>query len=149
MNRKEFLTLALVAAMPGKGQTPVDPWAATELIKPEELARRLTAKDSPPPILFVGFAVLYRGARLPGALLAGPCANPQGIEELKKAAKSLARDQEIVIYCGCCPFVKCPNVRPAYATLRDLGFKRIRVLVLETNLHTDWVAKGYPAEKKT
>jgi hypothetical protein len=51
-----------------------------------------------------------------------------------------------VIYCGCCPMLKCPNIRPAYSTLKELGFTHIRVLSLPTNLHTDWVSKDYPSD---
>ncbi|MFL6463384.1 MAG: hypothetical protein ACJ73N_03115, partial [Bryobacteraceae bacterium] len=53
----------------------------------------------------------------------------------------------IVIYCGCCPFDKCPNIHPAYNTLKDLGFTDVKVVVNKTNLHTDWVSKGYPTTK--
>lgn len=146
VSRKEFLALAF-AAIAAPAQTPSDPWTTNELISPKELADRLAAKTNVPPLLFVGFPVLYRSTHLPGALLAGPCAKPEGLEELKKAAKNLQRSREVLLYCGCCPFVKCPNVRPAYTALRGMDFSRIRILNLETNLHTDWVVKGYPVEK--
>jgi hypothetical protein len=42
--------------------------------------------------------------------------------------------------------VKCPNIRPAYRTLKELGFTHVRVLSLATNLHTDWVSKDFPVE---
>jgi hypothetical protein len=41
---------------------------------------------------------------------------------------------------------KCPNIRPAYRTLKELGFTHIRVLSLPENLHADWVSKDYPSE---
>jgi hypothetical protein len=41
---------------------------------------------------------------------------------------------------------KCPNIRPAYQTLKELGFSHVRVLNLHTNFHVDWSAKGYPVE---
>jgi hypothetical protein len=31
--------------------------------------------------------------------------------------------------------------------LKELGFEHVSVLHLPTNLHTDWVAKGYPTTK--
>jgi len=40
----------------------------------------------------------------------------------------------------------CPNIRPAYRTLKSMGFERLMVLNLPSNFHTDWVAKGYPVE---
>ena len=80
------------------------------------------------------------------AINAGPTSKPEGIEALKTAVAKLPKDADLVIYCGCCPMVKCPNIRPAYRTLKELGFKHLRVLSLPTNLHTDWVSKDYPSE---
>ena len=87
---------------------------------------------------------MYHSVHIPGAILAGPCSKPEGLETLKKTALHLPRSREIVLYCGCCPFVRCPNVKPAYTTLRGMGFSNIKVLELDTNFHTDWVAKGFP-----
>jgi hypothetical protein len=42
---------------------------------------------------------------------------------------------------------QCPNVRPAYKRLKDLGFTRVRVLILPTNFQTDWAARGYAVER--
>lgn len=107
----------------------------------------LASTKSQPAIFYVGFPVLYRAARITGAVLAGPGSKPEGLDSLTKALRLLPRDREIVLYCGCCPFQKCPNIRPAYQAAAKLGFSRIRVLVLETNLHTDWIAKGYPTSR--
>jgi hypothetical protein len=41
---------------------------------------------------------------------------------------------------------KCPNIRPAYRALKELGFTRVRVLNIPTNMHTDWYTKNYPSE---
>jgi hypothetical protein len=60
---------------------------------------------------------------------------------------SLPHDKELFIYCGCCPFIKCPNIRPAYSALHEMGFSKVKVVMIETNLHTDWIEKGYPSEK--
>jgi thiosulfate/3-mercaptopyruvate sulfurtransferase len=65
---------------------------------------------------------------------------------MTKWADGLPRSTNLVIYCGCCPFEKCPNVRPAFTALNGMGFKKLRVLILPTNLATDWVGKGYPVE---
>ena len=124
-----------------------DPWSANEIVQPKQLADRLEAHEKP-PIFYVGFPVLYRnGSHVAGAALAGPCSKAEGLDALRKAVAELPRDKEIFIYCGCCSFVKCPNIRPAYSALHDLGFKQVRVLMIETNLHTDWVEKGYPSVK--
>ena len=71
---------------------------------------------------------------------------PRAKELLKKAVAGMAKDADLVIYCGCCPMVKCPNVRPAYRTLKEMGFTRVRVLHIPTNMHTDWYTKDYPSE---
>jgi len=123
-----------------------DPWTAQEIVQPKTLADRLAAKEKL-PIFYVGFPMLYRnGPHIAGATLAGPCSKPEGLAALKTAVANLPRSQEIVLYCGCCPFVKCPNIRPAYSALHDLGFSDIKVVMIETNLHTDWIGKGYPSE---
>jgi hypothetical protein len=54
-----------------------------------------------------------------------------------------------VIYCGCCPWSKCPNIAAAYDTLHDLGYTRIKVLYIAKDFGTDWVDKGYPATQGT
>ena len=116
-----------------------------DLIQPKALAGQLQAAHQPGfTVLFVGFPVMYRSAHIPGAILAGPGSKPEGLAMLKKTALHLPRNSEIVLYCGCCPFIRCPNVKPAYITLREMGFSHIKVLELDTNFHTDWVAKGYP-----
>jgi hypothetical protein len=95
----------------------------------------------------VAFPVLYRQKHIIHADFAGPGSKPEGLEALKTAVASTAKDSEIVLYCGCCPIVRCPNIRPAYKTLKDAGFTKVRVLNIPENFHTDWVAKGYPVEE--
>jgi thiosulfate/3-mercaptopyruvate sulfurtransferase len=126
-----------------------EPWTDAQLVRPADLARELAnAKGANrPTIVYVGVRALFEGAHIPGAVSHGPGMSAQGLADLKKWAQSLPRSTNIVIYCGCCPFDRCPNVRPAFAVLRDMGFHRLRVLVLITNLATDWAAKGYPVEK--
>ncbi|HLY16764.1 MAG TPA: rhodanese-like domain-containing protein [Bryobacteraceae bacterium] len=136
-----FLLLAVICL----GQDPVDPWAKGELMEPAALAAELHS-SKPPVILCTAFTALYRSKRLPHALEAGPAFKPEGIALLKKAVENLPKDADLVLYCGCCPMVKCPNIRPAYRVLRELGFQHVRVLNIETNMHENWFNKGYPAE---
>ena len=114
-------------------------------MQPAELVKAIQSGHAP-VILSAAFPVLYRGKHIVHAINAGPTSKPEGIEALKQAVASLPKDADIVIYCGCCPMVKCPNIRPAYRTLKELGFTRVRVLSLPTNLHEDWVSKDYPSE---
>jgi hypothetical protein len=122
-----------------------DPWPASAMLEPATLANTLQSGKAP-TIVSVAFPVLYRGRHILHAVNAGPGSKPEGIEALKKAATAYPKDTEIVLYCGCCPMVKCPNIRPAYRALIELGFTRIRVLNIPTNIHTDWVGKDYPSE---
>lgn len=103
----------------------------------------LTRGDKP-TVIYAGFPALYRAAHIPGAVMQGPASKPDSLEKLKQFARGLPKDREVVLYCGCCPFTQCPNIRPAYSALR---FKNLKVLVIEHNFHTDWVSKGYPTEK--
>lgn len=103
-------------------------------------------KGKPPLVICVGFPVLYRQKHIPHAPLGGPASKPEGIAHLKKAIAADPKDADIVIYCGCCPMVHCPNLRPAFSLLTNLGYKNVRVLNLPTNFRTDWIDKGYPVE---
>jgi len=78
-------------------------------------------------------------------------ATPDGLDGLKasKAVASLPKDSDVVLYCGCCPMTKCPNIRPSYQALKEMGFTRIRVLSIPTNMAADWYGKDYPSEAGT
>jgi len=99
-----------------------------------------------PIVISVAFPVLYNNRHILHAIAAGPGSKPEGIEALKKAVAHSPKDADIVVYCGCCPMVKCPNIRPAYAALKEMGFTHIRVLDIPTNMHDDWFTKDYPSE---
>ena len=115
-----------------------------ELVQPATLAKDLKS----PLIIHVGFPVLYRATHIPDSQYAGPASKPEGIEDLKKAVAGQPKDRQIVLYCGCCPMDKCPNVRPAIAALREMGYTNVKVLDLAQNLKTDWIDKGYPTERR-
>jgi rhodanese-related sulfurtransferase len=125
------------------------PWHDTDTLAPASLATELKTFNQGRYVLFVGFPALYKGAHIPKAKMAGPASKPAGIDHLKEEVKNVPHEAEIIIYCGCCPFVRCPNVRPAYTALKEMGYSNIKVLKLNTNLHTDWVEKGYPIELST
>ncbi|MGH9667833.1 MAG: rhodanese-like domain-containing protein [Bryobacteraceae bacterium] len=138
--------LGLVAAVFCFAQNGSDPWSKPGLLEPAALAHEITSAK-PPTILCVAFPVLYRNRRILHAIGAGPGSKPEGVALLKRAVAHLPKDADIAIYCGCCPMVRCPNVRPAYRTLKQMGFTHVRVLDIPTNMHTDWFTKGYPSEK--
>ena len=139
-----ILWLALLATL-CLSQEAADPWAKSDLLEPPALVHEIQSA-TPPQILCVAFPVLYRSRHILHAIDAGAGSKPEGIETLKKAVARFSKDADIVIYCGCCPMVKCPNIRPAYRTLREMGFTHIRVLNIATNMHADWYTKDYPSE---
>jgi thiosulfate/3-mercaptopyruvate sulfurtransferase len=120
-------------------------WKQSELIEPSALADALKT-STPPYVICVAFPVLYRSKHIAHAIYAGPGEKPEGISLLKAAASALPKNEPVVIYCGCCPMDKCPNVRPAYDALKAMGFTKVRVLDVPTSMHVDWFSRGYPAE---
>ena len=119
------------------------------LIQPGEVAAQLAAKGAHPAIFQVGPNMLYRGKHIPGSVFAGPAARPEGLELLKQAVDKLDRDREIILYCGCCPWNNCPNVKPAMALLKEMGFTHVKAMFVETGFGQDWTGKGYPVEAGT
>jgi thiosulfate/3-mercaptopyruvate sulfurtransferase len=140
-----FLRPFALVAIVCFAQETADPWPRAELLAPAALAQEINSAK-PPIVIAVAFPVLYRSKHILHAIDGGAGSKPEGIETLKKAVANLPKDSDIVIYCGCCPMVKCPNVRPAYRTLKELGYKHVRVLDIPTNMHTDWYTKNYPSE---
>jgi thiosulfate/3-mercaptopyruvate sulfurtransferase len=143
---KHKLSLSLLVFCVAAFAQQSEPWSASAVVTPAALAAQLRSSDAP-PILYVGFPILFKGARIPSATFAGPCSKQEGLDLLTQSVKALPHSAEILIYCGCCPFVRCPNIRPAYKALKDAGYTNVKVLQLDTNLHTDWVEKGYPTDK--
>lgn len=118
------------------------------LIRPEELVKILQSpKDEKPLIIQVGFRVLYQQAHIPGSEYIGPASSESGLQQLRKRVSALPRGKFIVIYCGCCPWNRCPNVQPAADALRGLGFTNVRLLYISDNFGANWVDKGYPVAK--
>jgi hypothetical protein len=121
----------------------------SQLVQPADLASDLASAnaDSRPTIVYVGFRTLFAGGHIPGATYHGSASTQQGLADIKQWAASLPRTTNLVIYCGCCPFERCPNIRPAFALFRDMGFTHLRVLELHTSFAVDWVDKNYAVEK--
>ena len=119
-----------------------------DLMQPEELLPLLKGTDADKPlVLQVGSHVLFSQAHIAGSEYAGPGSQPAGLQALRERVAALPKDKPIVLYCGCCPWTRCPNMSPAFHLLRELGFTRVKALYLANNLGTDWVDKGYPVER--
>lgn len=120
-------------------------WQDADLMQPHELAARLKdAKAAQPALFHVGFGMLYRSKHIPNSVYVGPGNKPEGIAALRAAVAKFPKDKEIILYCGCCPWDQCPNMRPMFAVLREMGFKKIKALYIPTNFKTDWIDKGFP-----
>ncbi len=141
-----LLSLTAVAqwAQPADELAP----GSSHLISPEDLVKAIQAPNGEKPlILNVGPWLMFRQAHIPDAEYIGPGSDAQSLQQLRTRVKSLPRSKAIVLYCGCCPWNHCPNVRPAFKELSTMGFTKIKVLYLSDNLGTDWVYKGYPTVK--
>ena len=125
-----------------QAQAPVN-WTPDQLLQPADLATTLAAKKDIPVILSVG-----PGALIPSSTAIGMVKDEEALANLKKQLSAVPKTTPIVIYCGCCPFEHCPNVRPAIALLKQMQFTDYKLLNLPHNLKTDWIDKGYPTTKQ-
>ena len=136
--------LVLVLFMLSKNafsQNPVN-WTKEQLLEPQELAQALQANKNVPVIISVG-----PGGLIPGSIAVGPVQDKDHLDKLAKELKAVDKSAAVVVYCGCCPFEHCPNVRPAIALLKELNFTNYKLLNLPHNLKADWLDKGYPRVK--
>jgi hypothetical protein len=116
-------------------QTGKEPWLSTQLIQPEELAKNIKTTY----IFNIGPAGLIKNA-----IDIGEGRDKNNVAKLKNEVSKLPKDANIVIYCGCCPFGDCPNIRPTFKLLNDMKFTNHKLLNLPKNLKVDWIDKGYP-----
>jgi thiosulfate/3-mercaptopyruvate sulfurtransferase len=128
-------------------ETTADPWNNGQTVQPADLVKELGDSKAAPTVVFVGFKRLYTSGHIKGAQYRGTAANEDGLKELKTWAAFLPRSTSLIIYCGCCPMERCPNIRPAFTALRDLGFTKLRLLILPTSFAVDWAEKGYAYDK--
>ncbi len=112
-------------------------------IEPLDLNTILHGSAAKPLILQVGSKVLFAESHIPGSEFFGPAAPPDALAQ--RVAK-LPRNTAIVLYCGCCPWERCPNIAPAFQKLHALGFTNVKVLHISQNFGQDWAQKGYPVE---
>src|SRR3954447_16580580 len=153
MTRKYLLVAAVIAGLTLAGltlagaQTPKElPPGSPALMQPEQLVKALQG-SSKPTILYVGPRFLYAQAHIKGAEFVGPASDPKSIDNLRARVAALPKSNAIVVYCGCCPWDHCPNIRPAYKELQKSGFTNVKALYLATSFGEDWAAKGYPTDK--
>jgi 3-mercaptopyruvate sulfurtransferase SseA len=137
-----LVSLGAMAAKPA-ASIPAD-----KLIQPADLAAQLkSATGAKQLILQVGFKAMYDQAHIPGAEYVGPGNTADGLQLLRNRVAKVAKDSAIIIYCGCCPWSRCPNMAAAYDVLQELGFTNVKAVYIAENFGTDWVDKGYPVAK--
>lgn len=140
-----FATLAILSIAAAAQATSIP---ATRLINPEDLVKLLQSSGKDKPLMIqVGSHVLFSQAHIPGSEYIGPASSEAGLQRLRKRIESLPRTKFIVLYCGCCPWSHCPNVKPADDALRSLGFTNVKVLYIADNFGANWVERGYPVDK--
>jgi len=141
MNIKVYhlLTLLLLFGNIACGQSK-EPWTQEQLLPTAKLAERINNNQTD------NLLILNIGpdAVIKGSVDIGPAQEKESISKLKAYLKDVKKDKEVVIYCGCCPFSRCPNIRPAFRTLTELGFKNARLLDIPQNIRVDWISKKYP-----
>jgi thiosulfate/3-mercaptopyruvate sulfurtransferase len=119
-----------------------EPWLPKQLMEPSALAEKLAKPGEHPIVINIGPSGV-----IAEAIDIGPGQEAANIARLKTELSKFSKDREVVVYCGCCPFKDCPNIRPAFSALKEAGFERPYLLNLTENLRVDWIAKGYPMAK--
>lgn len=128
-------------------QADSDPWNKDQTVQPADLVKELGNSQTAPTVLFVGFRRLYTAGHIKGAQYHGTAGSEEGLKELTAWASGIPRSANLVIYCGCCPMERCPNIRPAFKALQGLGFKNLRLLLIPQDFATDWAGNGFPYDK--
>ena len=123
-----------------KAQNPIN-WTEKQLLEPSELADIIASKKDVPAIVSIG-----PGATIPNSLHVGMVNTAEGLQKLKTELKTIDKDKKIVLYCGCCPFEHCPNIRPAIDALKQMKFTSYYLLNLPHNIKKDWIDKGFPVK---
>lgn len=120
--------------------TNTEPWNENQLMPPAELAAIINNSNAVKPVIFS----IGPGAYIRGSVDIGPGKEKDNLKKLKEELSKLPKDANIVIYCGCCPFEHCPNIRPAFQLLNKMKFTNHKLLNLPKNIKVDWIDKGYP-----
>lgn len=121
---------------------------AAALVQPADFAATLAAPNAAKPlILQVGFRMAYAQAHIPGSEYVGAASDAEGLAALRQRVSKLSNDDAIVIYCGCCPWTKCPNIAAAYYALHAMGFRMVKAIFIAEDFGTNWVDQGFPTTK--
>lgn len=133
-----LMAVIMLTHITGNAQQ-VNNWTKEQLMAPASLAQDIRENKALPLILSVGPMAL-----IPHSTDLGPASEPENLENFKKELLKFPKDTSIVIYCGCCPFERCPNVRPAIALLKEMKFTNYHLLNLPVSIKANWIDKDYP-----
>ena len=136
------VSLAILFLLASAFIRQTEPWTPAQLLEPAELAARLShPSGNPPLVICVGPSGLIKGS-----VETGPTQKSQNLDSLKTLLEKQDRNREVIIYCGCCPFQHCPNIRPAFTLLNEMHFTNARLLNLSHNIKVDWLDHKYPVK---
>jgi len=147
MNKSIIILAFVITAFSSIGfsQTTTEPWTQDQLMQPETLAAIINDSAAAKPLIIsIGPVGLIKGA-----FKVGPVHENEYLKDLKKLLSKEDNKRNIIIYCGCCPFKDCPNIRPAFALLNSMKFTNHKLLDLPHNLKVDWINQGYPMTPTT
>ena len=137
--------LVLFATVKCAAQPPAgEPWSAKQLMEPADLAKTINDPKAHQPYIFC----IGPGAMIKNSIDIGPGKEKANLEKFKQELSKLPKDANIVIYCGCCPFDHCPNIRPAFSLLNDMKFTNQKLLNIPHNIKVDWKDHNYPVAKE-
>jgi thiosulfate/3-mercaptopyruvate sulfurtransferase len=118
-------TLFITAMALSSCAQKAEPWKENQLMQPAVLAKAITDGKDVPIIYCIG-----PGALIKGSIDIGPGQDKENIKKLREQLSKLPKNANIVIYCGCCPFEHCPNIRPAFTLLNEMKFTNHKLLNL-------------------
>ena len=125
----------------GQSTKTLEPWSTSQLLEPKLLSYKIKNDKDLPKIVCIGPGIVIKNS-----IGIGECRYNENIERLKTLVSAYSKDEEIVLYCGCCPFENCPNIRPAFTLMNELGFKNHKLLNIKNNIKADWIDMGYQTE---
>ena len=143
MKKNYFFILLLIIVSCNQNQnnkTP-EPWGISQLLEPKLLSYKIENGKEIPKIISIGPGIVIKNS-----IGIGECRYIENIEKLKSLVSGFKKDDKIVLYCGCCPFKDCPNIRPAFSLMNKLGFKNHKLLNIKNNIKADWIDMGYQTE---
>ena len=136
-----ILLLIIISCKQNQNNKTLEPWGMYQLLEPKLLSHIIDIGKDLPKIISIGPGVVIKNS-----IEIGECRYNENIEKLKSLVSSYSKDDEIVLYCGCCPFKNCPNIRPAFTLMNELGFKNHKLLNIKHNIKADWIDMGYQTE---